>query len=58
MSELRKHTLLLYDGDYLRIQELFPEIGAAVIIRKLIRSYLEKIAEGDTVPTLTDGVKL
>lgn len=46
-SELKKHTLLLYDGDYQRVQDMHPDIGAAVIIRKLLRNYLEKISEGD-----------
>lgn len=57
-SELKKHTLLLYDGDYQRVQDLYPDIGAAVIIRKLLRNYLDKVNEGGSVPTLVDGVKL
>lgn len=40
---LQKHTLLLYEGDYRRLQELFPEIGASIVIRKIIRDYLNKV---------------
>lgn len=58
MTDLRKHTLHLFDGDYSMIQDLHPDIGAAVIIRKLVRSYLEKIQEGDRVPNLADGINL
>jgi len=49
-SELQKHTLLLYSGDYQRVQDLYPDIGAAVIIRKLLRNYLDKVNEGGEAP--------
>jgi len=42
---LQKHTLLLFRGDYLALQDLYPEVGAAVIIRNLIRAHLKKIDE-------------
>lgn len=41
-DELSKHTLLLRSGDYERLRELFPEVGAAVIIRKLVSRFLDK----------------
>lgn len=41
-SELQKHTLNLYAGDYARIQELFPEVGAGIVIRRLVRNFLDK----------------
>ena len=38
---LTKHTLNLYEGDYERLQALFPaRIGAAKAIRDLVRHYL------------------
>lgn len=40
---LHKHTLLLFEGDYQALQELYPEVGAAVIVRNLIRAHLKKI---------------
>jgi hypothetical protein len=41
--KIHKHTLNLYAGDYAKIQELFPDIGAGVVIRKVIRNYVESI---------------
>lgn len=43
---IQKHTLNLYEGDYARIQEMFPDIGAATIIRKLVRKFIDQ-AGGD-----------
>jgi hypothetical protein len=40
---LQKHTLFLFEGDYQRIQELYPEVGGAVIIRQIIRNHLNKV---------------
>jgi hypothetical protein len=43
---LTKHTLNLYTGDYARLQGLTPaRIGAAKVIRDLIRSHIRKIEE-------------
>lgn len=39
---IQKHTLNLFEGDYARIQEMFPDIGAATIIRKLVRRFIEQ----------------
>lgn len=38
---LTKHTLNLYNGDYAQLQDLYPDIGAGPIIRRLIRKHLE-----------------
>ncbi len=42
-DDLQKHTLHLNAGDYAKLQELHPEVGAAQIIRQLVRSYIKKI---------------
>lgn len=42
-DELHKHTLHLYLGDYQRLQEYYPEIGAAVVVRKLVRKHLDQL---------------
>lgn len=42
-DELTKHTLHLFTGDYDKIRELFPDIGAAVIIRRIVRQYVERV---------------
>lgn len=48
-EDLQKHTLLLYSGDYARLQSIYQEIGAALIIRRLIRAHLEEV---DPTPKL------
>ena len=47
---LHKHTLLLFEGDYNRLQEIYPEVGAAVIIRQLVRGHIKKF-EKSTDPS-------
>lgn len=42
-GDFQKHTLHLFSGDYAKLQETFPEVGAAAIIRRLVRTYLTKI---------------
>lgn len=39
---LQKHTLNLYEGHFERVQKLFPEVGAAAVIRRLIKKFLEE----------------
>lgn len=46
-EELQKHTLNLFAGDYERLRCLFPDIGAGAVVRRLVRSFLEK-TEGNT----------
>lgn len=40
---LSKHTLHLYSGDYKRLQDNHPDLGAAVVIRKLVRNHLNRV---------------
>lgn len=40
---LQKHTLLLYAGDFDKLGDLFPSITASVMVRKVIRAYIQKI---------------
>lgn len=41
--DLHKHTIMLYEGDYARLQSLHPETGAASIVREIIRAYLNRV---------------
>jgi len=41
---MTKHTLHLYEGDYERLRELYPELGAAIVIRRLIRKHIKEVA--------------
>lgn len=44
-SELQKHTLNLFPGDYAKLQQFYPDIGAATIIRRIVRKFVEQIEE-------------
>ena len=48
---LQKHSLNLFRGDYERIQELNPDIGAAVVIRSIVRKWIEQ-CESTQTPNL------
>ena len=39
---LTKHTLHLFEGDYAELQSLYPETGAAIIIRTLVRKHISE----------------
>jgi hypothetical protein len=47
-ADLSKHTLNLFPGDYAKIQDYFPDIGAATIIRRVVRKFIEQIEEHGT----------
>lgn len=49
-----KHTIRLYHGDYARLQELYPKIGANAVIRKLVHDYLDKVDPRPAVPSNLD----
>ncbi len=51
-SDLQKHTFHLYEGDYKKVQDLYPELGAAIVIRSIVRKFLIEIESGLKVPTL------
>ena len=43
---ISKHTLNLYQGDYEELQALYStRIGAAKIIRDLVRAHIKKVKE-------------
>ena len=45
-EELHKHTLNLFEGDYAKIQSLYPDAGAGAIIREIVRSFIKKTESG------------
>ena len=45
-EELQKHTLNLFSGDYERVQQFYPDVGAGPVIRRVIRSFIEQIEAG------------
>lgn len=44
-AELQKHTLNLFPGDYAKLQGYYPDIGAATIIRRVVRRFVSEIEE-------------
>lgn len=51
-EDLTKHTLMLYSGDYEKLRELYPDHGAAVIIRRIVRAHLRQIeTRGEEMPS-------
>lgn len=42
-ESLAKHTLHLFEGDFAKLGQHYPEVGASKIIRKLVRLHLEKL---------------
>ncbi len=41
-DELTKHTLNLRAGDYRKLQELYPDVGAGPVIRKVVSKFVEQ----------------
>lgn len=56
MPDLQKVTLNLFDGDFERCRELYPDLGAGKVIRTLVRSFIEK--EERKILEQTKGVNL
>lgn len=57
-ENLSKHTLNLYEGDYSRIQELYPEMGAGAIIRRLVRDFITRIESAKPTTSIKESIKL
>jgi hypothetical protein len=36
----------LFPGDYEKLQQLYPDVGAGPIIRRVVRSFIEQIERG------------
>lgn len=55
---LQKHTLLLYAGDYEKLGDLYPEISAAVVLRKVVRNFLNSVEAGVSNDDIAVEVKI
>ncbi len=47
-----KHTLWLYAGDFATLAEMYPDLGASIVVRTLIRKHIERIEKGIEKPKL------
>lgn len=52
-ADLSKHTLNLFPGDYAKLQQFYPDLGAAVIVRRIVRKFVQQIEAGGAAP-ITD----
>jgi hypothetical protein len=43
---ISKHTLNLFEGQFEKLQELHPRLGAAKVIRTLVDDHIRSVAEG------------
>lgn len=44
-DEITKHTLNLRAGDFQRLQDFYPRLGAGPVIRRLVQAHVEKLEE-------------
>jgi len=57
MSErepVHKHTVNLYEGDFQRLQDLYPDLGAGIVVRKLVRKHIKSVEKNVTPAKLED----
>ena len=40
---LQKHTLFLYEGDFARLKDIFPDVDSSVVIRRAVRALIKKV---------------
>lgn len=57
-EDLTKHTLRLFAGDYAELQQLYPDLGANVVIRKIVRDFLTRIKSSTASGKVNTEVKL
>jgi hypothetical protein len=47
---LKKHTLFLYDGDFDKLATFYPELGASVAVRRVVRQHIKRLEAGVSAP--------
>ncbi len=55
---LEKVTLALYNGDFARLRDLHPRLGASKVVRTLVRKHIREIedkANKETIGAVTYG---
>lgn len=45
-GKLKKHTLLLFEGDYERANSIYENMPAAELIRRVLRDFLDRTEKG------------
>ena len=55
-ADLKKHTLLLFDGDFDRLKDLHPDVTPSKVLRTLLRNHIKRVMEATPTPELeTEG---
>lgn len=57
-ENLQKHTLNLFAGDMEKLQGYYPDVGASVVIRKIVRAYLDQIEAQPEEPQAEVEIKI
>ena len=42
-EKLTKHSLNLFEGDYAKVRELYPQYGGGAVIRSVVRKFILKV---------------
>lgn len=59
VEPLQKHLISLYEGDFLELQALFPDVPPNKLIRSLVRDVITRVKANDpAVPRLNIKVEL
>ena len=48
--KLKKHTLLLFPGDFDRLRDLHPGAKPSVVLRTLLRNHIKRVMEASPTP--------
>lgn len=49
-SLITKHTLFLREGDFARLREVYPNIGAGPIVRKIVSRFVDNLDSAGLSP--------
>ena len=50
--KLKKHTLLLFPGDFDRLRDLHPDVKPSVALRTLLHNHIKRVMEASPTPEL------
>lgn len=53
---LKKHTLFLYEGDFDELATFYPDLGASVAVRRIVRAQLQKLRSTVAVPPTMENL--
>lgn len=42
-EKMQKVTLKLFDGEFKRLQDHYPEVGASFVVRSLVHNHLDRL---------------